>query len=209
MEKGRFITLEGIEGVGKSTNIAFIAKLLQEQGKRVITTREPGGTPIAESIRQLLLTPMSRQAEFLLLFAARAEHVTHVIQPALARGEWVICDRFTDSTYVYQGTGRGVPMELINRLESFVQGSLSPDLTILLDLDPKTALERAKARGKTDRYEAEGVVFFKKLREAYLALAKQHPERFRVIDANQSLEKIQAQIKQVILSVPGCQPSLA
>lgn len=201
MEKGQFITIEGIEGVGKSTLISFIADYLRKKGISILTTREPGGTPTAERIRELIVHKsedlLSIQAELLLLFAARAEHVVKVIRPTLGNGTWVICDRFTDSTYVYQGRGRGISKALIGKLENFVQGTLRPDLTILFDLDPSIALERAKQRGKRDRFEEEDVAFFTKLRASYLALARIFPNRFRVIEANRPIESIQEELKSV------------
>ncbi|MBI4356487.1 MAG: dTMP kinase [Gammaproteobacteria bacterium] len=202
MEKGRFITIEGIEGVGKSTHISFIANTLRGKGVPVLTTREPGGTPLAARIRELVVNksedPPSIQAELLLIFAARAEHVIKVIQPALARGEWVISDRFTDSTYVYQGQGRGVPKALISKLENFVQGALRPDWTVLFDLDPRIALERAALRGKRDRFEEEGIIFFRRLRASYLRRARSFPQRFRIVDANRPLESIQNDLKTIL-----------
>ncbi len=194
--RGRLITLEGIEGVGKSTNLRFIADRLAAAGIPFITTREPGGTPLAEEIRALLLAPrdeaVSRQAELLLMFAARAQHVTNVIAPALARGEWVLCDRFTDATYAYQGGGRGVPQASIAWLEDYVQDALRPDRVFLLDVDVATGLARARARsGAGDRFERERVEFFERVRAAYLARARADGRRYCVIDAGGDLPAVQ------------------
>lgn len=196
MARGRLITLEGIEGVGKSTNLRFLADRLVAAGVPVLTTREPGGTPLAEEIRGLLLAPraeaVSQQAELLLMFAARAQHLKTVIEPALARGEWVVCDRFTDATYAYQGGGRGVPHDAIAWLEQYVQEARRPDRVFLLDIDVETGLARARARSAVgDRFEHEKVVFFEKVRAAYLARAAAFPARYQVIDAGQPLATVQ------------------
>lgn len=195
--RGQFITLEGIEGVGKSTNLQFIARRLAAAGVTFVTTREPGGTPFAEEIRQLLLAPrvepVSSEAELLLMFAARAQHVHALIEPALARGEWVLCDRFTDATYAYQGGGRGVDPARIAWLEDCVQGALRPDRTFLLDVDVETGLSRARQRsGAGDRFERERVEFFERARAAYLQRASAFPARYRVIDAGVALPEVQA-----------------
>jgi len=199
---GRFISLEGGEGVGKTTNIAYIQSLLEEQNISVLLTREPGGTPLAEAMRQLLLDKnqeeITEQAELLMMFAARAQHIKHVIKPALERGVWVLCDRFTDSTYAYQGGGRAMDITAINWLENFVQGELRPDLTLLLDAPVQVGMNRAAQRGKLDRFELEKITFFEKVRQAYLALAEQQPERIKVVDATQTLELVQASIHQSI-----------
>lgn len=202
--RGKFITVEGGEGVGKSTNIAFIAQCLKEQGKTVLVTREPGGTPIAEAIRHLLLShahePLSKESELLLIFAARVQHVQQVIVPALERGEWVVCDRFTDATYAYQGAGRGIPADTIRFVEQFVYGSFCPDLTILLDLPVEEGNDRVSLRGHRDRFETENLVFFQKVREAYLKRAKQEP-RFCVISATEPLQQVQSEIKKALCRV--------
>ena len=195
---GKFITLEGIEGVGKSTQVAFVADWLTRAGRRVTVTREPGGTELGEAVRALLLDnalpPMAAMTELLLVFAARAEHLARVIEPALASGHWVVCDRFTDATWAYQGGGRGLPGDAIGTLETLVQGARRPDLTLLLDAPVTLALGRAKARGAADRFESERAQFFEKVRAAYLAKARLESDRFRIIDAAQTLPTVQAAI---------------
>ena len=199
---GKFITLEGAVGVGKTTNREFIRRCIEMSGHSVVVTREPGGTPLAEQIRDLLLerreAGMTSDTELLLMFAARAEHLARVIQPALDAGQWVLCDRFTDATYAYQGGGRGIPSSRIAALEEWVQGDLRPDLTLLLDLPVAEGLQRAGKRSSPDRFESEQVAFFEKVRQAYLALAQQHPARYRVIDAAQPLEVVQQCIRDVL-----------
>jgi len=192
---GRFITLEGIEGAGKSTQIAPLAELLRARGLNVLTTREPGGSALAERLRALLLDPdnqgMSETTELLLMFAARADHLERCIRPALAAGHWVLCDRFTDATYAYQGGGRGIDPARIALLEDLVQGDLRPDLTLIFDLPPELGLGRAKSRaGQTDRFESETWRFFEAARAVYLERARANPERYRVIDATASLEAV-------------------
>ncbi len=200
--RGLFITIEGGEGVGKSTNIDFIAQRLTEQNIPFILTREPGGTPLAEDIRQLLLNPreesVAENTELLLMFAARAQHIAEVIEPALARGQWVVCDRFTDATFAYQGGGRGISMTKIGDLEQWVQGDLRPDFTVLLDASVEVGMSRANQRGALDRFEQEKQDFFEKVRSAYLSLAEQHPQRYRLVDASQSLEQVQQSLLTVI-----------
>ncbi len=200
--KGKFITVEGGEGAGKSSNLAFIKDLLEKAGIDVLFTREPGGTQLGEDLRELLLghkhTGMSDDAELLMMFAARAEHLSQKIIPALQKGSWVLCDRFTDATYAYQGGGRGVNPERISELENWVQGSLRPDMTLLLDLPVEIGLERAKNRSEPDRFEREKIDFFDKVRLAYLDIAHTSPERVKVIDASQPLEQVQIQIKSVV-----------
>ena len=195
---GLFITLEGPEGAGKSTNREYLAELLVQAGIEVVLTREPGGTPLAERIRELLLAPdseiMAVDTELLLMFAARAQHLAGVIRPALARGAVVLCDRFTDATYAYQGGGRGLAHERIAILEQFVQGDLRPDLTLVFDLPVEVGLARAAARGKLDRFEQEQQSFFEAVRQTYLARAAQAPERYRVLDAAQPLSQVQADL---------------
>lgn len=201
---GLFITLEGPEGAGKSTNREYLAARLREQGADVVMTREPGGTPLAERIRELLLAPseerMAVDTELLLMFAARAQHLAEVIRPALARGAVVLCDRFTDATYAYQGGGRGLSVERIAILESFVQGELRPDLTLVFDLPVEVGLARAAARGRLDRFEQEGQDFFEAVRQAYLQRAGQQPQRYRLLDAAQPLSAVQQAIDAL---VPG------
>lgn len=200
--RGLFITVEGGEGVGKSTNIALIADRLKQAGVDFCMTREPGGTPLAEDIRQLLLTPreesVAENTELLLMFAARAQHIAQVIEPALANGQWVICDRFTDATFAYQGGGRGIDQQKIADLEQWVQGSLRPDFTILLDAPIEVGMARAVKRGDLDRFEQERQQFFQQVRETYLALSKQHSSRFRVIDAGQALSQVQSDLQVLI-----------
>lgn len=195
---GHFITLEGGEGVGKSTNLALVVQLLANAGVEVECTREPGGTPLAERIRELLVTPdhetLPPIAELLLVFAARAVHLEGRIRPALAAGRWVLCDRFTDASYAYQGAARGLGPARVAWLEQEVQGGLRPDLTLLLDADPAVGLDRATARGVADRFEAERLEFFRRVRAGYLERAAAEPERFRVIDASRPLAEVQADI---------------
>lgn len=202
---GLFITLEGPEGAGKSTNREYLAERLREQGVDVLLTREPGGTPLAERIRELLLDPsdepMAADAELLLVFAARAQHLQQVIRPALAKGRVVLCDRFTDATYAYQGGGRGLSIERIAQLEQFVQGELRPDLTLIFDLPVEIGLARAAARGRLDRFEQEGRGFFEAVRQAYLQRAEQAPQRYRVLDAGQTLAQVQADIDALLPSL--------
>ena len=193
--RGLFITLEGPEGAGKTTNRAYLAEQLQAQGFDVVLTREPGGTPLAEQIREILLAPhtetMSVDTELLLMFAARAQHLTQVIKPALAAGKIVICDRFTDATYAYQGGGRGLDCSRIAMLEQFVQGDLRPDMTLLFDLPVEDGMARAVARGKLDRFEQEQHDFFAAVRQSYLQRADNDPERFRLVNAQHTLVDVQ------------------
>lgn len=202
---GRFITVEGIEGVGKSTNIAFIESCFRTAGHELCLTREPGGTPMAEKIRSLILDSdkdeLSDLGELMLMFAARAEHLEALIRPALARGETVICDRFTDATVAYQGGGRGININLINQLRVLVQEGLEPDLTLLLDASPEVSAERIKDRPYQDRFEQERAEFFARVRQAYLDIAEREPGRVKVIDAGQPLEQVQAAIAAELDSV--------
>jgi dTMP kinase len=202
MSHGKFITIEGTEGVGKSTNLAFVRDWLQARGMEVVVTREPGGTPMAEEIRHLLLSnreePVSPTAELLLIFAARAQHLEQVVKPALARGAWVLCDRFTDSTYAYQGGGRGFDKDRIGLLETLVQGDLRPDMTLILDIDIELGLNRARQRSEPDRFEGETVLFFERVRAAYQGLAAQAPQRYALVDAGQPLEAVQRDIEAVL-----------
>ena len=197
--KAKFITVEGTEGVGKTTNIEFIKTWLQSREIEFLATREPGGTPLAEEVRGCLLRNreelVDSTAELLLVFAARAQHVNTLIRPALDRGIWVLCDRFTDATFAYQGAGRGLDKELITSLEERVQKGLHPDLTLYLDIDIELGLKRASLRGEFDRFEKEQVSFFEKVREGYKERVAQNPARYAVIDAGQTLEKVQKDIK--------------
>jgi dTMP kinase len=200
--RGRFITVEGIEGAGKSSNLDFIRKLLEEAGRQVLFTREPGGTPLGEEIRDLLLghkhTGMGDDTELLLMFAARAEHLEQKIRPALEAGIWVLCDRFTDASYAYQGGGRGIDMERIRALEAWTQGDLRPDLTLLLDLPVETGLERAGKRSDPDRFEKEAAGFFESVRNAYLEIAWNEVERVKVVDASPPLDEVQSRIAEIL-----------
>lgn len=202
--RGRFITLEGSEGVGKSTNLARVVAWLEARGLEVVQTREPGGTPRAEAVRELLLDPdgeepLDADAELLLVFAARAQHLARVIRPALARGAWVVCDRFTDATFAYQGAGRGIAPARIAELERFVQRGLTPDLTLLLDMPVEAARERIAARGGApDRFERERGEFFAAVRQAYLARAAAAPERIAVVDASRPLAAVGTQIEAIL-----------
>lgn len=204
LNRGLFLTLEGGEGVGKSTNIQYITRLLAERGIDCLVTREPGGTALAEKIRDLLLSehsePVCEMTELLLVFAARAQHLQQKIQPALAAGQWVLCDRFTDATFAYQGSGRGLNRDIISALESLVQGDLRPDLTVLLDIDPATGLARAGQCGEPDRFEKEQQIFFERVRQGYLERAAAEPERFLVIDASVPLSAVQTDIEHRLLS---------
>jgi dTMP kinase len=193
MTRGLFITLEGGEGAGKSTQLAAIEGWLKARGREVVVTREPGGTPAGERVRDVLLHyagDMDPDTETLLIFAARAEHLARVIRPALALGKVVLCDRFTDATYAYQGGGRGVPSERIAQIESWVQQRLRPDLTLLLDVPIETGLRRAEQRGAPDRFEREQRDFFQRVRSAYLAAAEREPNRIHVIDASRPTDEV-------------------
>lgn len=200
--RGRFITFEGTEGVGKSTQIANAAETLRELGVDCIVTREPGGTPMAEAIRELLLAPREESVneftELLLMFAARAQHLHTLILPALAKGQWVLCDRFTDATFAYQGGGRGVPDERIALLENLVQGDVRPDQVILLDAPVETGMTRARHRGELDRFEQEAVAFFQRIRDTYLARAEATPSRYSIVNAAGSLEQVSACIRELM-----------
>jgi dTMP kinase len=200
-----FLTVEGVEGVGKSTHIETIKNFLDERDIPCILTREPGGTPVAERIRELLLAVHEDEAlcelsELLLVFAARAQHLERVVKPALAQGKWVICDRFTDATYAYQGGGRGLDVAIIAGLESLVQGELKPDLTIILDLDPRIGMRRASERGELDRFEREQIEFFDKVRRTYLDIATADPQRCVVIDAASDLATVSADLLKILNS---------
>lgn len=205
MNTGRFITLEGIEGAGKSTAARLVRDRLRTRGLPVVMTREPGGTPLAERVRQIVLDRgderMTAQAETLLMFAARSVHLDNLIRPALSRGDWVVCDRFTDATRAYQGGGRGVSAQWIEQLAAEIHGDLVPDCTLLLDLPVKLGLERAKVRtgdAAADRFEAEREPFFERVRAAYLKLAQAAPQRIRIVDARVSLPEVEKQVAKVI-----------
>ena len=199
----KFISIEGIEGAGKSTQLAFIQRYLADNGKQLTVTREPGGTELGEQIRSLLLTPtetgMAVDTELLLMFSARAEHVSQIIQPALNRGEWVLSDRFTDATFAYQGGGRGIDQQRITELAQWTLNGLKPDLTLLFDLPVELGQQRVLSRNQgIDRFEQEKVDFFQKVRNCYLERAQQEPERIKVIDASQSIADIELQLTSIL-----------
>lgn len=201
MKRGLFITLEGGEGAGKSTSLAFVRAFLEQAGKRVVVTREPGGTPLGEKIRALLLQgrdDMHADTELLLMFAARAEHLARVVLPALTAGAYVVCDRFTDATYAYQGGGRGLAAERIRVLEEWVQQGLCPDLTLLLDIPVDKGLTRAGQRSAPDRFERETFDFFERVRQRYLMIAASEPQRLKVIDAGQDIPHVEQQLRVVL-----------
>jgi len=199
---GKFITIEGIEGAGKSTCMSVVAEQIERHGIQLMQTREPGGTELGEALRELLLghrhDGMADDTELLLMFAARAEHLQNKILPALRSGQWVLCDRFTDATYAYQGAGRGVSPQRIAALEDWVQGELRPDLTIVMDLPVAQGLERAGKRSTPDRFESEAMGFFEKVRQGYLDIAAAHPQRVRVIDASRTLQEVSDAIAKTI-----------
>ncbi len=203
--RGKFITIEGTEGVGKTTNMAYVQQHLQAAGINVLLTREPGGTRIGEKIRELLLdarnNDLLEDTELLMMFAARAQHLQQVIEPALKGGQWVLCDRFTDATYAYQGGGRGIDTDRIAMLETWVQGALRPDLILLLDIPVKTGLTRASERSAPDRFEQEQQSFFERVREAYLNRANNDPQHYRIIDAAQALDVVQNQIARALQDI--------
>ena len=199
MTPGLFITFEGIDGAGKSSHIEALAAALRSAGRSVTVTREPGGTPLAEKLRTLLLgEPMDALTEALLVFAARRDHLTQVIEPALARGAWVLCDRFTDATFAYQGGGRGFDLKVLSTLETWVQGARQPDLTFLFDLPPAVAAARLAGARQPDRFEAQDHAFFERVREMYLTRMAQHPERFVLIQADQPQEIVARAIGQAL-----------
>lgn len=207
MSRGLFITLEGGEGAGKSTNLAYARQWLEQAGREVVVTREPGGTELGERVRDILLhrrdLDITAESELLLMFAARAEHLAKVIRPALAAGKVVLCDRFTDATYAYQGGGRGIPAERIAVIENWVQGGLRPDLTLIFDITVETGRLRAGQRSEPDRFESENDEFFARVRATYLARAASEPRRVRVVDASRSLERVQQQIAAIMQEVTG------
>jgi len=203
MAHGFFITVEGGEGAGKSTMLAFMRDWLVQAGRDVVVTREPGGTPLGERVRDILLHArelhMTAETEALLMFAARAEHLERVIRPALDAGKTVLCDRFTDATYAYQGGGRGLSIERIAQLEAWVQGALRPNLTLLLDVPVDVGLKRANQRSEPDRFEREQQEFFERVRATYLERARREPQRLRVIDASRTPAEVQHQITSVLV----------
>ena len=205
MKMGKFITVEGIEGVGKSTNVSHLTKAIEARGHAVISTREPGGTPMAERIREMLIEhgdePMSDVAELLLMFASRSLHVNNVIVPALASGTWVVCDRFVDASRAYQGGGRGLPMEDIDQIARLVLGDLKPDVTILLDAPVEIGMSRADKRGAPDRFETERAAFFERVRECYLGLAASEPERFVIVDATADMDAVRSDIESIVAAI--------
>ena len=197
--KGRFLTFEGIDGAGKSTHIDYVAGLLRERNLTVIVTREPGGTPLGEKLRELLLhTPMHAETEALLMFAARREHIAQVIEPALRRGDWVLSDRFTDASFAYQGGGRMLDVARLEALERWVHPHLQPDMTLLFDVSPETAAERLAAVRSPDKFEREKAVFFNRVRQAYLNRAGAFPQRFRIIDSSRPIAEIRDTIRTLI-----------
>jgi dTMP kinase len=203
MARGKFITFEGIDGAGKTTHLAWFRERLQQHiasgGRSVVMTREPGGTALGESLREILLhQKMDLETEALLMFAARREHLADVIEPALARGDWVLSDRFTDATFAYQGGGRGLPRDKLETLERWVQGGFQPDLTLLFDLAPDTASERRSATREPDRFESESEAFFSRTRAEYLRRAEEAPYRFAIIDSSQSIPEIQERLENII-----------
>ena len=201
-QKGKFITLEGMDGAGKSTHIPMIVELLEARGVEVVSTREPGGTPLGEKLRALLLhEAMHPETETLLMFAARREHIANVIEPALARGAYVLSDRFTDATYAYQCGAKGVLPSKIKQLETWAQGDLRPDATLLFDVPVEISLQRLVSAREPDKFERENAQFFEKLRQAYLQRAAENPHIFHIIDANQSIEKVKVLVKDIIASI--------
>jgi dTMP kinase len=202
MNKARFITFEGVDGAGKSTHLEWFAETLRKRGMEVLVTREPGGTPVGERLREILLNePMHAETEALLMFAARFEHIEQVIKPALRRGAWVVSDRFSDASFAYQGGGRGVPLDKLEQLERWVHADLQPDLTLLFDIPIEVARQRLSNNVTLDRFEQEQGSFFEKVRQAYLERYRKTPGRFVLIDAAQSLDKIKHDLEKVISSI--------
>ena len=203
--KGLFITFEGVEGAGKTTNIEYIAEKIKAAGHDILLTREPGGTELGEAIRELLISKeypeMHVDTELLLMFAARSEHLHKKILPAINAGKWVLCDRFTDATYAYQGGGRGISENTISTLETLVQGSLKPDYTFLFDLNAEIGLARAKSRGETDRFEQQHIDFFNRVRSKYLSMAESEKDRYWIVNAEQDLATVQNQITQLLTEI--------
>ncbi|GAB6849751.1 dTMP kinase [Paraburkholderia kururiensis] len=206
MARGKFITLEGIDGAGKTTHLAWLRERLEHKvgptGHAVVMTREPGGTPLGEALRNILLhESMDLETEALLMFAARREHLAQVIEPALARGDWVLSDRFTDATFAYQGGGRGLPRDKLEALERWVQGGFQPDLTVLFDVPPETASARRGAAREPDRFESESDAFFTRTRAEYLRRAEEAPYRFAIVDSTQSIEEIRRQLDEIVTAL--------
>ena len=212
MERGLFITIEGSEGAGKSSAMGFLTEALQSASVDLLPTREPGGTKLGERLREILLNtydvPITPMSELLMIFAARAQHVEQVIRPALLEGHWVLCDRFTDASYAYQGGGRSMGEGPVRALEDLVQGSLRPDFTILLDVPVEVGLERARGRGELDRFEQEDLEFFERVRQSYLSRARRSTGRYRVIDASLDIEEVQAQLRTFVDELVDCPPVL-
>jgi dTMP kinase len=204
MSRGRFITLEGMDGAGKTTHLEWLRGRLAARGLALTVTREPGGTALGEALRQLLLDnhePRHPETEALLMFAARREHIAQVINPALAAGRWVLCDRFTDATYAYQAGGSGMPWERVATLENWVQGTLQPDLTLYFDLAPEIGRARTRQAREPDRFEREQEAFYQRVRVAYLRRAREHPNRIRVIDATRGIAEIQAELENILTTI--------
>ncbi len=204
MSRGKFITLEGMDGAGKTTHLEWLRGKLAARGIALTVTREPGGTPLGEALRKLLLDnhdPRHADTEALLMFAARREHIAQVIEPALAAGHCVLCDRFTDATYAYQAGGSGMTWERVAELERWVQGALQPDLTLYFDLDPAVGRARARQAREPDRFEREKQAFYERVRAAYLRRAAEHPRRIRVIDASRTISEIQLELENIISSI--------
>jgi dTMP kinase len=201
--RGRFISFEGIDGAGKSTQHAWLVDRLRAQGRQVVATREPGGTPLGEKLRSLLLSePMHLETEALLMFAARREHLVQVIEPALARGDWVVCDRFVDASFAYQGGGRGLEWAKLERLAEWVLGSMRPDLTLIFDAPVAVAQQRLHAASNSpDRFEQEQAEFFERVRAAYLRIARENPLRVRVIDATRSMDSINKELENIVATI--------
>ena len=212
MERGLFITIEGSEGAGKSSAMEFLTEALQSASVDLLPTREPGGTKLGERLREILLNtydvPITPMSELLMIFAARAQHVEQVIRPALLEGHWVLCDRFTDASYAYQGGGRSMGEGPVRALEDLVQGSLRPDVTILLDVPVEVGLERARGRGELDRFEQEDLEFFERVRQSYLSRARRSTGRYRVIDASLDIEEVQTQLRNFVDELVDCPPVL-
>lgn len=198
MQPGKLITLEGIEGVGKSSNLRFIAEFLEKKGKDILITREPGGTPLAEDLRKILLTEYQEQTqpetELLILYAGRYQHVECVIKPALNKGRWILCDRFNDATFAYQGAGRNISLEKIHQLDEWTLGTFAPSFTLILDAPVEVALKRIQTNRQLDRFEKEKSEFFERIRQAYLNRARRHPERYHIVDASRTLSEVQVSI---------------
>ena len=204
-QSGMFISFEGVEGAGKTTNLQYIAEKITEAGHEILLTREPGGTKLSEAIRELLISKhypeMHITTELLLMFAARSEHLNKVILPAIEQGKWVLCDRFTDATYAYQGAGRGIDENIISTLETLVQGNLKPDYTFLFDLEAEIGLGRAKNRGETDRFEQQHIEFFNTVRNKYLEMADTYKSRYRIVNAQYELKTVQNQIDLLLADI--------